>query len=323
MVLSIRGDPISKGRNALRTLLTFNQLESGIFFARFLVSTVSLLRGRKTMLKISDFAKIGQVAMSALRYYDEIGLLQPVYVDPSTGYRFYELDQLSRLHRILALKDVGLDLTQIIQILDQEISSETIQKMLRVKQAELQQRIEEEQEQLAHIEARLKSLEQGKSMPAYEVILKSVKPLTVVSTRDVVPTVAQKAQYANDLLDFLKQHKVKPIDHVLYLYYEREYASMDIDVEVAVPVERSSVGTLAEYRGERITLRELPAEALMASTLYHGSPYLIGEAYHALGAWIEEHTYTITGTCRKVCLRREGDLDDYLIEIQFPVEKHR
>jgi effector-binding domain-containing protein len=59
----------------------------------------------------------------------------------------------------------------------------------------------------------------------------------------------------------------------------------------------------------------------MARTLYHGSPYMIGEAYHALGAWTEEYAYTITGICRKVCLRREGDLDDYLIEIQFPVEK--
>src|SRR4051812_33802923 len=97
-----------------------------------------------TMLKISDFAKIGQVAMSAWRYYDEIGLLRPAHVDSSTGYRFYEIDQLSRLHRILALKEVGLDLTQIVQILDQEVSSETIQKMLRIKRSELHQHLREE-----------------------------------------------------------------------------------------------------------------------------------------------------------------------------------
>src|SRR5262249_33564966 len=81
------------------------------------------------------------------------------------------------------------------------------------------------------------------------------------------------------------------------------------------------VGRLAENKGERVALRELQTEDLMASTLYHGSPYRIGEAYHALGAWIEAHAYTITGICRKVILRREGRLDDSLIEIQFPVEK--
>ncbi len=274
------------------------------------------------MLKISDFAKIGQVSMSALRYYDEIGLLQPVSVDPSTGYRYYKLDQLSRLHRILALKDVGLGLTQIIQILDSEVSPETLEKMLRARRTELRRHIQEEQEQLAHIEARLQSLTQGEDFLSHEVILKSVKPLTVVSTRDVVANFAQKVVFANNLLDFLKRYKIKVMGQVLYLYYENEYINTDIDVEVAVPVERSSVDMLAEYSGQSVMLRELPAVSTMASTLHHGSPYMIEGAYHALGAWIEGNSYTITGTCRKVCLRREGDFSEYLIEVQFPVEKN-
>jgi DNA-binding transcriptional MerR regulator len=41
------------------------------------------------MLKISDFSKLSLVSVKALRYYDERGLLKPVRVDPSTGYRFY------------------------------------------------------------------------------------------------------------------------------------------------------------------------------------------------------------------------------------------
>src|SRR5579883_164122 len=266
------------------------------------------------MLKIRDFARIGQVSMSALRYYDEIGLLQPVQVDPENGYRYYELAQLSRLHRILALKEAGFGLTQIIQILDQEISPEKIEKMLRVKRAELQRHIQEEQEQLAHIEARLKSLERGESMPTYEVILKSVKPMTIVSTRDVITNFAHKIQYADGLLAFLKQHQVRQDGPVLYLYYESEYMSMNIDVEVAVPVERSSVRELSDYRGERVTIRELPGENAVASTIYHGNPYMIEDAYHSLGAWIEANAYSVTGICRKVILNREGGLDNSLIE---------
>lgn len=273
------------------------------------------------MLKIRDFARIGQVSMSALRYYDEIGLLQPVRVDPETGYRFYELDQLGRLHRILALKEVGFELAQIIQILDQDVSSETIQKMLRAKRAELRRHIQEEQERLAHLEARLQSLERGETLPSAEVVLKSAEALTVVSTRDVMVNYAQKVQYADDLLDFLKRRRVRATGPVLYLYYENGYSGINIDVEVAVPVERSTMSTLSEYQGEQLVLRELPAEPSMASILYHGSPYLIEGAYHALGAWIEKNAYTISGTCRKVILRREGGLENSLIEIQFPVEK--
>lgn len=45
------------------------------------------------------------------------------------------------------------------------------------------------------------------------------------------------------------------------------------------------------------------------------------EVYQPLGAWIVANDYVITGPCRQVCLQREGELDSYIIEIQFPVEK--
>ena len=66
------------------------------------------------MIKIGDFARLSQVSVVTLRYYDEMDLLKPVKVDAFTGYRFYAVDQLPRLNRILALggvpKDVGLGL---------------------------------------------------------------------------------------------------------------------------------------------------------------------------------------------------------------------
>jgi DNA-binding transcriptional MerR regulator len=40
------------------------------------------------MFKVGDFAKIGQVTPRALRLYDQMGLLKPINVDESTGYRY-------------------------------------------------------------------------------------------------------------------------------------------------------------------------------------------------------------------------------------------
>ena len=133
------------------------------------------------MLKIRDFARLAEVSMTTLRYYDEIGLLKPMHVDPETGYRFYTMDQLPYLHRILAFKELGLELTQIVEILDEGISPLALQGMLRLRQAQLHQQIQTQQEQLVRIEARLRSLEQGGSLPVYEVVLKAVKPITGVS----------------------------------------------------------------------------------------------------------------------------------------------
>ena len=70
-----------------------------------------------TMIKIGDFSRLSQVPISTLRYYDEVGLLRPATVDETSGYRFYTLEQLPLLNRILALKWLGLSLDQIAQLL--------------------------------------------------------------------------------------------------------------------------------------------------------------------------------------------------------------
>jgi len=48
-------------------------------------------------------------------------LLKPSALDPDTGYRYYALDQLPRLNRILALKDLGFPLDEIAHLLDTDL----------------------------------------------------------------------------------------------------------------------------------------------------------------------------------------------------------
>ena len=53
------------------------------------------------MIRIGDFSKLSQLSVKTLRYYDELGLLKPVQVDPFTSYRYYAASQLPRLQAIL------------------------------------------------------------------------------------------------------------------------------------------------------------------------------------------------------------------------------
>jgi DNA-binding transcriptional MerR regulator len=87
------------------------------------------------MLKIGDFSRLGQVTVKTLHHYDDLGLLHPAHIDASTSYRYYTLEQLPRLHRIMALKELGLFLEQIGLLLDKELSTEQIRGMLSLKQA--------------------------------------------------------------------------------------------------------------------------------------------------------------------------------------------
>jgi DNA-binding transcriptional MerR regulator len=74
-----------------------------------------------------------------LRHYDAIGLLGPARIDPDTGYRYYEADQLRRLNRVIALKELGLGLEQVAAILDDKVGIEELRGMLRLRQAQIEE----------------------------------------------------------------------------------------------------------------------------------------------------------------------------------------
>ena len=56
------------------------------------------------LLKIGVFSRLANMSLKTLHHYDDIGLFRPVQVDQFTGYRYYVLDQLPQLNRILALR---------------------------------------------------------------------------------------------------------------------------------------------------------------------------------------------------------------------------
>src|ERR671923_4411 len=105
------------------------------------------------MFGIGDFARHGRVSVRMLRHYDAIGLLRPARVDPVTGYRSYEAQQLSRLNRIVALKDLGFSLQQVQTILDDKVSVEELRGMLRLRRAQLQSQIATDTARLTQVEA--------------------------------------------------------------------------------------------------------------------------------------------------------------------------
>src|SRR5450755_2744547 len=131
------------------------------------------------MYGIGTVARLAQVSLRTLRYYDEIGLLRPVWVDPDTGYRWYAADQLHRLHRILALRDLGVRLAEIATLLDGDLGVDELRGMLLLRRAEAHERVADETDRLARVEARLHNMEET-TMSPYDVIVKRVEPEWVI-----------------------------------------------------------------------------------------------------------------------------------------------
>lgn len=272
------------------------------------------------MFKIGDFSKLSRVSIKALRYYDEIGLLKPARVDRFSDYRYYSADQLPRLNRILVLKDLEFSLEQIGRLLGEEVSAEELKGMLKMKRAEIEQQMQEEQARWARVEARLRQIEQEGKMPTYEVVLKHVPPLRVAAIRDVIPTYSQQDRLWGELESFLDQHRIQRTGSCFTVYYDPEYRERDVDAEVCEAVGASARG------GGRVQVRELPAVESMACVVHHGSLDTLNQAYNALLSWIQANGYRIVGPNREVYLYTgSGEVrqDDpsYVTEVQFPVEK--
>jgi DNA-binding transcriptional MerR regulator/predicted N-acetyltransferase YhbS len=121
------------------------------------------------MIKIGEFSRLSQTPVSTLRYYAELGLLTPVEVDHFTGYRYYTFDQLARLNRILALKDLGFSLDEIPHLLDEHLPAQRLRELLQRKRGELLERVQDQQERLQQLDAWLHQLTMENPMPAYTI----------------------------------------------------------------------------------------------------------------------------------------------------------
>ncbi|HEX2620420.1 MAG TPA: F0F1 ATP synthase subunit beta, partial [Phototrophicaceae bacterium] len=112
------------------------------------------------MFRIGLFARLCQISVSALRYYDEIDLLKPGYIDQFTGYRYYTAEQVPRLNRIVALKDLGFALDDIRQMVagDSELPTPQLRQMLLQRQSDLVVQIEAAERQLHQVHIRLKQI---------------------------------------------------------------------------------------------------------------------------------------------------------------------
>ena len=65
------------------------------------------------MYRIGLFSKMNRVTIKTLRYYDDIGLLKPAYVDGASGYRYYKSEQLPIIHKIMPLRQMGCSIEDI------------------------------------------------------------------------------------------------------------------------------------------------------------------------------------------------------------------
>jgi DNA-binding transcriptional MerR regulator len=271
------------------------------------------------MLSIGEFGRLGGVSVRTLRHYDEIGLLRPATVDPDTGYRGYAAQQLGQLNRIIALKELGLSLTQA-RLLLSGITVEELHGMLILRRAQLEHELDQHRNQLLGVEARLRTIAREGIMPADDITTKTIPAMGVVlvagpapgwGPSNIVPVVNQlDGEY--DRLGI--EDRVKPAGPRLIFYHVH---GENIIVHLALPVTEppGELPAPAEYR----VLPSIEAAVAVRSGPAAGIWPMV---YQDLSRWIEERGYqAVPGPGRELWLNEIDDVADVaqqVFEIQLP-----
>ncbi len=274
------------------------------------------------MFRIGEFSKIAQTPISQLRYYDQIGLFQPAHTDQFTSYRYYSVDQLPDLNRILALKELGLTLDQIKRMVLDNVTAEEIRGMLALQKAQAEQAVRDEINRLRIIEARLQQVEQQGTMSQDDVILKSVPAQPFYSVRNTLPNLFDGVMVMGELMQFVPTHVgQKRMGHLAVVVHGDAFRIEKADIEMGFFLNDAVDAPLMLPSGNEAKMRILPAEEQVISAVRIG-PFENGyNSYAQLGRWVEANGFQFTGPAREIFIEppRPDDQSNTVCEIQFPV----
>ena len=278
------------------------------------------------MFRIGDFSQLAQVSIRTLRHYDDLALLEPAHVDEATDYRYYDIEQLPKLHRIIALKDMGFSLKEVAVIVEDTLSVSDLRGMLERKQSEVSAKLELEQERLMLLEARLERLGDESEAPHYDITLKKVAAFPIFSKRQNVPHLMQMSQYCTqlftELFGVLDTQRLTHTGHPFILYHTDGFSLENVEVEVCASLDATSFERL-ELPDESFSVRNLQGSQQMASVLHHGHFHELEKATKALLLWAGANGYHSAGAAREIHLSGPitvtGKDAPVVVEMQVPV----
>lgn len=256
----------------------------------------------KEFYQIGEVAKICNIPIKTLRYYDEIELLIPRKVDPESNYRYYSNDQLALVLVIKHFKEAGFTLKEIKVLLGREDLEYNTKKInekcididnkindLKMLKEKLQFFIKEsKKEKKKHKEIKVEVKEIPVSYVAYirskgactieEFTVRYCKLISLIEENNFHITKNAMAIYYDNCIDFEDKKK-------------KEY---DIEVCMAVSEDREIAGLVRKFGGFKA-----------ATAIHYGSYDNMIETYRKMFKYIYENGYEICGE----------PIDNYLVDI--------
>ncbi|KJS21723.1 MAG: MerR family transcriptional regulator [Clostridiaceae bacterium BRH_c20a] len=261
------------------------------------------------MYKISEFSKITNLTVKALRYYDEQNLLKPSRADNS--YRYYYEDDFSKARIIFLLRNLDFSISEIRDILINCDVPDDLSYYLSEKQMMITEQIKKETELIQKIDLYLKPKKLEEISMEYKINFKEFAAITVSSIRF-------KGKYS-DVGKYIgtiyKEVKGKAVGEPFCCHYDDDFKE-DADIEICVQTK----GTVT---GKHTKSKQFPPIKAICAT-HIGGYDTINLAYKALLDYAKEHDIECKVPSREMYHKGpgmifKGNPNKYVTEIAIPI----
>lgn len=264
-----------------------------------------------TALKIGAFASHAAVSIKTLRFYDRMGVFRPAYVDPRSGYRYYEPGQLAALRELRLLRALGCsvsDLRTWVRACDDPDSRTAILCSLREF---IGCRLSSDRRRLRGIDQWIEALTSASAVFGRDALRERTIPSIAAYTLRARVRVAEPAVYRMFEAaerTVARQHARSARPPFLLLHDER-YRDKYANVEVCIPVHTASLTAV----GGRTVEGMRRAACLGFSGSYQGAV----AAYQTIRRWMRTSRVRTSGPLRETYLRFGADQHGYKLPRHF------
>lgn len=255
------------------------------------------------LLSIGTFANMTRLSIKALRLYDELEILQPHYIDPQSGYRYYGVDQLPSARMIRSMRDMDMPLATVRRVLAVLPASQAQAELLVGQYLALRERQLEQIKELARQFTQQLKPEANKMSLEVEVREIPTQQIISITRHHRLDGLSEQIQRDCAALFALAQEQgANPTDAPFGIYHSAINEQEDGPIETCVPVNGAVTGT-----GDIVT-RQLEGGTAAVVTLRgeqcHYPELLAG--YDAAADWIQKNGYEMIQPPREIWYTEPG-----------------
>lgn len=264
---------------------------------------------------IGEVAKITNLPVRTLHYYNDIGILIPAKIDSHTNYRYYSYEQIAIIHNIKFLKDANFTIKEMFLYLNSK-DIHIKQNMLKSKQVEVLNKINILQQTNNKLSLFIDNTDLLSEND--EIVVKHFPAAYYAYSRYKGSCSIEEfyLRFAK-LLKIVKENNFSMIGTMQTVHHSNHdnFDYQNADIEVRIAIEENIII-------DGVTKKE--ADCLVAATIHYGAYDSMSKSYIKLMKWLNDNSYLYLGHAIEnylIDIALTDNTEDYVTEILLPIKK--